>query len=807
MQEILKIAHYSLDKSQVQNVKDHSEHVAKMASAFGESVGLANCCHLAGILHDIGKYSNEFQDYIKSCKEDYIFDEKKIKQHVDHGKYGAKLILKLFHNNNENNQKMLTAEIIALVICYHHGGLPNCIENDFHIRLLDRIDDDDNILAEIEQCCRKELISDEELKKLFNDANKEIVAVCNKIANTKISGEEKAFLFHIVIKNIYSCLVDADRCDTRDFMNKPQTIKACALENWNKVSDSLTNYVFKLNQKKTYSEKEEKIKLLRDKVWSCCNSDNLLETKIYKLTVATGGGKTLSSFRLALNQVLAEKTRKKRIIYILPYTTIIEQNAETIRSIVNGEIDLLEHHCNVNIDVEKSEIDYRELLSENWDCPIIFSTMVQFLNIFYTKGTQSIRRMHNLMDAVIIFDEVQSIPSKCISLFNEVINYLNQICNSTIVLCSATQPNLSKVNHPVLESQEINENMREQFAEFKRMNVHKQEEKISLDDLNQFVLNKFHEEGSLLAIMNTKKLTEDIYQYLKDMADIKDNIYYLSTNLCPKHRKEIIKEIKTRLENKDKIICVSTPLIEAGVDISFDVVIRHLTGMDSIAQASGRGNRNGSKAIGNTYLVDCYEERLGGLKEIEIGEKCSQLFLNDFTIDSKSYDEDLLSPQSIEKYFDYYYTELSGGEKMDYPLSNHSTLFKLLGLPERRGNYSLTKGGRCPLQIEYAFEDASANFNVIDEITHSVLVPYGEGKTKITNIMNNIHIPIVSDELRNMQMYMVNCYDSQLRCIDSNNGIALIKDGICILKNRFYDRKLGIIEDGMAELDSLGIID
>src|SRR5699024_12790707 len=348
------------------------------------------------------------------------------------------------------------------------------------------------------------------------------------------------------------------------------------------------------------------------------------------LTIPTGGGKTLSSLRYALKNTQLHK--KKRIIYIVPYTTISEQNANEVRNLLKDYTNILEHHSNVIHDDETDDGQSHEekklkLAKDNWNSPIVFTTMVQFLDVFYAYGTRNIRRLHNLSESILIFDEVQKVPVHCISLFNHALNFLKNVGKSSIVLCTATQPALDFVHNKldINSDAEMIGNLNHVVKSFERVDIvdKAKEGNFSQDNLVNFAFEKIQQINNILIILNTKKAVKDLYENLKGRIanDEEIHVYHLSTSMCPNHRVFILDKLKQHLRDNDKVICVSTQLIEAGVDISFECVIRSLAGLDSIAQAAGRCNRHGEKNKQNVYVIDYENENLRRLKEIAKGKE------------------------------------------------------------------------------------------------------------------------------------------------------------------------------------------
>jgi CRISPR-associated endonuclease/helicase Cas3 len=734
-------AHYRKSDKKHQSVKEHLINVSCYCREFGKSTGIEKLSELVGLLHDIGKLSDEFQEYIRIAIEheenDTLAEWKKAYQTVDHGKAGGKYIYRKYHNVNSTAK--ITAEIIAMVVCYHHGGLHDYLTFDCETPLLKRFERDGEECS-YQQATERffEQVADEKhIENMFFEACKEIENLCKKILENKL---HLFFSIHLLIKQLYSILIDADRYDTCLFMDNKQDNPLIETEVlWEQYSKLMHGKLMEFKNMETKSQLEEKIKQLRLEISDACADFYNNETGVYTLTVPTGGGKTLSSLRFALKHAYTKG--KKRIIYVLPFTTIIEQNAQEVRDVLKCDEYLLEHHSNVIHDNDdESESNYK-LLTQRWDSPIIFTTMVQFLDTIYAGGTQSLRRMHNLSDSILIFDEIQAIPIKCISLFNSAINYLSKICNTTVILCSATQPNLSETRIPLLKNNngEMIPNLLEKFISFKRMEVKDMriDGGYSYELLGDFIYGLKENLSSILIVLNTKSCAEKTYEELKKRNEKKEHkIFYLSTNLCPAHRKKIIKAVKRFLKHKISVICVSTQLIEAGIDISFEGIVRHLSGLDSVAQATGRGNRHGEGEIKTSYIVNLRDEKLGSLKEIELGEKHTAEVLNEYRRNEERFDNDLLSPTAIKRYYNYYYADSSIEKLMNYPVkikeynvSRDTDIYKMLaGAIPNKIAYKDKFGTECEIFLNYMFETAGKYFKVIDDLTISVLVPYGKGK-------------------------------------------------------------------------------
>lgn len=777
-----------------QSVKEHIINVANLCRIFGEKLNISNFSYLSGLLHDMGKYSRQFKDYIdlelnkaKNENKEVLSD---VADKVDHGVYGAKYIYEKYNNRDEIS--CVTSEMLALICCYHHGGLPDCLNNKYEVPLLERFNKiNSNDLMEVYKIYIDDINID--IEQIFDNACSEIEAIFGRL---NIFGEEALFTMHLFIKTTYSMLIDADRYDSYLFEDEKDTnkeiISILNMDNkmvWNEYLIKLEERLKEYKNQPSLNENERRINKIRQEISDECLQFADNEEGIYTLTVPTGGGKTLSSLRFALKH--AELKAKDRIIYILPYTTIIEQNAEEVRKALICSGDLLEYHSNV---MEDDKGENYKLLTNRWSNKIIYTTMVQFLNTFYNKGTQDMRRIHNLLNSVIIFDEIQTIPIKCIDLFVGCINYLTKIGNSTVVLCSATQPELNKSNVSILysEKREIIKNVNNKFNILERVEVldFTRKEGYTSEETASFIQGVKKNVRSLLMVCNTVSWASSIYDILKKDENSDTYVYFLSSNLCPAHRKDLIAEIKYALTNEWNVICISTQLIEAGVDISFETTVRALAGLDSIAQTSGRANRNGKEIKGYSYIINLNDDdKLSRLTEIRLGKTHCTEFLYEYRENKDMFDNSLLSPKSIREYFNIYYSDKMISNCMDYPVNNTS-IYRMLEYSESNidgyeGNY--------PLQLRYNFKTAGEMFKVIDNNTKTLLVPYKDGKNLISELLSNSSYGNKKKTLDNLGQYLVNIYDNVFEALKKAGGIVPDERyGIYILKDFYYDKIQGV---------------
>ncbi|MBP2240975.1 CRISPR-associated endonuclease/helicase Cas3 [Cytobacillus eiseniae] len=794
------IAHIRESDGEFQTVEEHLLEVQALAEAFGGKIGVKYIAGLAGVLHDFGKYTDEFKDYILEAVNNP--DAPPRRGSVDHSTAGGKLLYRLFHEKNITEFKGKLAEIVGNAIISHHSYLKDFFNADLESDYLKRV-------------CEKELIEFETSKENFF---KHVMCEADFLSYVEQAAVElKEFLlkdpsktseqkYMFLTKFIFSALIDADRTNTRLFEeNKPYEPQ----ENHTLLFDTYYNRL--MSKVKSFQQHENAntpINLLRSEMSQQCDHFAEKPSGIYTLSIPTGGGKTLASLRYALKH--AKKYNKKHIIYVVPFTTIIEQNAEEVRKILQDEENILEHHSNViedaddndeNQDGFMSKIQKLKLAKDNWDSPIIFTTMVQFLNTFYEKGSRNIRRLHNLSESVIIFDEVQKVPIPCVSLFNDALNFLKAYGRSSIVLCTATQPALDFVEHKLAidADAEMIDRLDHVIDAFKRVEIVDlaTDRTFNNEKLTDFIVEKMDELQSMLIILNTKSVVKDLYEKLKEQV-MGVPVYHLSTSMCAAHRNDILEKIRNQLKQGNKIICVSTQLIEAGVDVSFECVIRSLAGLDSIAQAAGRCNRHGEMGIRSVYVIDHEEENLNKLKEIQKGKQVAKRTFIDLKRDKYSHGGHILSKDAMDRYFQEFYSEFASDLNYFIPkLKKEMT--KLLMEPRNENSYRQAyihkhnKTKDVQLFILNGYGTAAEHFSVIKNLTTSVIVPYGEGIDIISDLNGNNSIEDLSRLLRKAQQYTVNLFSHEKQLLTENSGLVSLLDGkIIALKEGAYSDEYGV---------------
>jgi len=819
------IAHYRERDGRIQSVETHLLDTAALAQCSAGKLGLQFCGRLLGLIHDFGKYSDAFQIYIREGCGFYGEEGRKRAEAkrgtIDHATAGAQIIWQRLPDDRLNRS---LAQILSVALMSHHSsvGMTDFISLDgtspFLKRLakpadrthLDQAREKSNpqIREEIEK-----ILTSPELRAEFKSA----ISALEKAAKGKTA---TLFYYSLLTRFLFSCLLDADRTNTADFEKAAAaTLRSSGKEAaWDTLANTLDRYLAGIKTRNRIDE-------IRTRISQECLAASTRKENIFTLTVPTGGGKTLASLRFALHRAAQRpKGSIHRIIYILPYTTIIEQNASQVRDILGDDV-VLEHHSNI---VPEIDTWRNRVLSENWDAPIVFTTSVQFLNCLFEQTTGSARRMHQLTNAILIFDEIQSLPIKTIHCFNHAINFLTSFCNSTAVLCTATQPLLGKVN-PALgalnigEHSEIISDKQALFKNLKRTEIidKRRDEKWSYPEIAEFAMECLDVDRTVLIVCNLKSAAFQLYKLLKENPNTL--VVHLSTSMCPAHRREKINKIreslKTESGNIRPVICVSTQLIEAGVDLDFGCVIRSLAGMDSITQAGGRCNRNGNKLIGHVHVLNFADEYLGAaLKEIQIGQDVGSRILGEYARDPGFFDDDLLSEKTMDRFYQYYFHQRSPemlyplkAGKGNPPLPKDTSILDLL--TENKTSQERAAENTKTLPLKSAYSTAAQGFNVIDAPTRGILVPHGDTGTKL---ISDLAAAFSSEEhplnqqislLKTAQQYTVNCFPHAIEKLSTSNAIREVQpdSNIYYLDERHYHDELGVTLEALSEQNFLNV--
>ena len=813
------IAHVRQTDKCPQSVQTHLVETSELAKIFARKLNLEPVGELLGLMHDFGKYSCKFQKYIHD--ETGLFnpdldDEESTPNgsKVDHSTAGAQWVYRELRKfGAEQGIGELFGQMLGLCIASHHGeGLIDCLDGEGNPKWIKRFNKTDELthLAECEQNADEvvqqkahELAGENLIRSLLKAVK---LILSDSTTNDKI----KEFYLGCLTRFLFSCLIDADRINSSDFEREAQKEVRCLTEksDWQSAINKLETHLASFENRYPIDE-------IRRRISSDCLKRAVDSQGIYTLTVPTGGGKTLASLRYALHH--AQKHNLDRIIYIIPYTSIIDQNAQAVREIL-GEDWVLEHHS--NLEPEKQSWQDK-LLSENWDKPIVFTTMVQFLDAWFGGGTRGARHIHPMTNSVLIFDEIQTLPVKCVHLFCNVLNWLTKFGKSTAVLCTATQPLLGELglqNFPedkrgaitargllrLPENAEIMgkyQDLDKLFADLSRVEIRFNEKSggWNVEEAGTFLLEQFQTTPSCLFIVNTKKWAQELYQYCQKQNVPLEALFHLSTHQCAAHRKAIFDTIKARLKNKQPVICISTQLIEAGVDISMACVIRALGGLDSIAQAAGRCNRHGEKeGKGQVWVLNLQEQDFTRiLPDIQAGKTHAERVFRDFA------GQDILQPAAIERYFEYYFYQRS--DEMSYSIKNSATGSLLDWLSDNALNPYGEKNNKrsklLPLLMQ-SFKSAGCAFQAIDAPTRAVIVPYGEGTELIAKLCGEWDPKEMHHTLQKAQRYSVNVFPNVWGKLQKENALheTIEGSGIYYLKERHYNDEFGLSLDETSEM-------
>lgn len=794
-------AHIRESDQEIQTVTEHSEETAQLARLFGSKILLDNMAELAGFLHDMGKWMNEFHQYLYRV----VIGGERLSPYIDHSTAGAKYLYEKYYVNpsgrqltNEQLAQNLVVEIVGMVILSHHSGLQDFIGEDGQSDFIRRVREKklpyyEEVVRNFEQDSNNVT----KVQRLVQDSVQEMLRVLDRIRELGRTFPCYSFMLSLsyIMKTVFSCLIDADRTNTRRYEEKDNSplhndVHSFFERSYRYLTDQLAEWGERQN--------ESPIAELRNKLSIQCDDWADQPAGIYTLSIPTGGGKTFASLRYALKHALMQ--RKDRIIYVIPYTTILEQNAHAVRQIIRDEQQVLEHHGNVIDDYWLDhEPDYYgrplhkklQLARDNWDYPIIFTTMVQFLDTFYAKGTRKARRLHNLMNSVIIFDEVQSVPFQHYHLFNEAVNFLHYFGNSSILLCTATQPTVAQMRYPVRMSDrhEVIKDLHQVVDAFERVRFCLDEKALGGMDqkeLADYVHRLYDQHQQMLVILNTKKSVQQLFEAIISRGA--DHVYHLSTLMCPAHRTTILDEVRERLREGERVLCISTQLIEAGVDISFRAVVRAVAGLDSIAQAAGRCNRHGEDHYGYVYLVNVSDENLKQLPEIRCGKEVTL----DNILNDPEYRARLLHPEAVKRFYQFYYHQLRQMNRMTHPRLQRE-LIELIDDNRKYKEYQKTF-------MPAMYKTLESHFQAIDSPTTTVLVPYDRGQEIIAELNEEMtDLSRFSRLIREAQAYSINVYEQTLREL-SQAGLVheLYGRSILYLDEQAYSLEFGLDTSGSS---------
>lgn len=709
---MLFLAHISEDGRE-QTVDAHLQGTAERSAAFASEFNAASYGRLAGQAHDIGKKSQAFQRRLHNGPR------------VDHATAGAIECAKV------------DALMAACCVMGHHGGLP-----DFGNLVTDQ-PGDPTCVGRLKRGIKGAIppyFWEGQLPEITPEPD----------------FENDDYVRSFWVRMLYSCLVDADYLDTEAFMSGG-TVERGGCDSLPVLLDRLDRYIA------SWFPPKSELNRYRCQILQKCLDTSSGPKGIYTLTVPTGGGKTVSSLAFALRH--AVKNGMRRVIYVIPYTSIIEQNAAEFRKIL-GETNVIEHHSGAASDSEEETQGVKSrqrLATENWDAPVIVTTAVQFFESLYANRPSKCRKLHNIANSVIIFDEAQMLPTShlmpCVGAITNLVAHF--YC--TAVLCTATQPVLNDLIQsfaPGILIREICPNASELYKQFRRVSF---QNAGTLS--NTALVNELAKQNQVLCIVNTRKAAQEIYRLLPQ-----ESKFHLSTLMYPAHRQAVLQTVRQRLSNGLPCRVVSTSLIEAGVNVDFPTVYREMAGLDSILQAAGRCNREGRRSAGDSIVtIFRGETPAPALFRTNIGA----------TVEALAGNADPDVPESIQRYFKAYRSLV--GDNLD------------------KGNVvkHLRNGiAGCSLP----FETVAKDFHFINQATKTIFIPLEEGN----NLCNRLLSGYASKEIyRKAGQYSVSVYEQHYQNLLFTGDITPIDEENAVLSNTaLYNEYTGLslqADSGKAE--------
>lgn len=707
----------STNPAEWEPLEEHLLNVAGRARDFGEAFGSGDWAYLAGLWHDLGKYRQSFQSYLKKVGGAQGDDgcEEGVPGRVDHSTVGA-----IFSQESLGP----TGAILSYLIAGHHAGLPDSSGGEASLAA---------------RLGRKEVLVDWRRDRVPP-------SIVQQSRPTSGPPSKDPADLHLWIRMLFSCLTDADFLATEEFMNPGQSgQRPIGTPDASALVDQFEAYMAS-----HFSTAREGVNGLRSEVLAACVRGSNLEPGLFSLSVPTGGGKTLASMAFALHH--ARQWKKRRIIYVIPYTSIVEQTADVFRAIF-GDL-VVEHHSNIDSDDPSRDSVRRRLSAENWDAPIIVTTNVQFFESLFAARTSRCRKLHNIVDSVVILDEAQLLPPQFLEPIRRTITMLAQDYRASLVISTATQPalDLPKVRELAPDPPALGKRLRRVRYEWPKGTARRTWQDLAPDLLS---------ERQVLCVVGRRDDARELFELMDDEAG---NALHLSALMCGEHRAERIKEIKSRLKDGLAVRVVSTQLVEAGVDFDFPVVYRAFAGLDSIAQAAGRCNREGKLSeLGRVVVFNPPREAPRGPLLKAEGVARELLYgLKDPTLDHSLF----------EQFFRLYYARLN--------TLDANGIVRLL-----------TAEGIARGHVDLQFRTAASLFKLVDDSSYvPVVVPWREKGEAAVNLLSRGFDRL---GMRRLQRFIVNLPRRQARDLAADGSIKEAIEGLYIVVNdRLYNDKTGL---------------
>ncbi len=738
-----------------QTLEEHAQNVATLAAKFAEPFGSPETARLLGLVHDIGKATKEFQEYLEVSngiddEEESNTDKPHSRKHgPDHSTHGAQWL--------DKNIKGV-GRLLAYCSAGHHAGLP------------DGIADNASSLA-----CRLEKVLPS--IELMESSDKPDLSALACEVRKFLSADGFAMSFYQ--RMLYSALVDADFLDSEEFMSRDRARirSSAAFAPIRDLQIALERHYARLDAStKAAGRWDDPVVVARNDVREDCGVAAKRETGLFTLKVPTGGGKTLAAMWFALNH--AVNNGLLHVVVVIPYTSIIEQTAQVYRDIFGSE-NVLEHHCNVD---QEDATETMRLACENWDAPIVVTTNVQFFESLFAARSSKCRKLHNLSKSVIILDEAQSLPTELLKPCLKALEELSVRYGSSVVLSTATLPvffdrsilgsaALTGGEQGVLE---IVPSTRHLERRLQRTHVERISAKVTDDELITFL----KAERQALVVVNTRRHARELFQ--KAHAEMSDRfVLHLSAQMCGVHRASVLSRARALLASEQPCLLVSTQLIEAGVDIDFPCVFRDMAGVDSLTQAAGRCNREGRLPNGGRVIVFESADYPLPSGSLHVTAQQGRLILQ-----LPEIADDLLGFRAVERYFTALYADAQKGNALG--MDKYGVLTNLL--PQK-----------CPRSAEdmflFKFKTIGETFRIIDSNTISVIVPYGEqGRDLCEKLRRTFDPGERRGIVRKLQRYMVSLYGREPLDREGRPIAELVHDSYWVLTSpeQYYSENFGV---------------
>jgi CRISPR-associated endonuclease/helicase Cas3 len=724
---------------------DHSEAVSRMAAHFIGTVIDAQWGRLAGIWHDLGKGAPDWQAFIRAA------GQAAIEAHVEEAPEGRRRGPPHSATGALHATQALGGPWgvpLAFAIAGHHGGIPD------RERLRER-------LADPTEKERHAVVA-AAIDGGQGDVAKPVLPSWLQSPRSPEAGGRSLELF---VRLLFSALADADFLDTEGYFANAGDDQAHRRHSARSVGwPALVSYSPALDAfmaKKQMEARPTPVNRLRSEVRAACVTASAEPRGSFSLTVPTGGGKTLAGLTFALGHAAAHKLR--RVVFALPFTSIIEQTCGVMRDVFAclGPEVVLEHHSAVDQDRATA---VGRVAAENWDAPLIVTTQVQLFESLFANRPGACRKLHNLIDSVLVLDEVQSLPANLLEPILDVLDELVSHYGVTVLLMTATQPALHRRDLGARQFPGLTTLPREivppdlasrLWEGLRRVEVHwptdlEVARTERADDFWQTLAEELAEHNQVLAITHLKKDAQALWQAV---ARLDGEALHLSAAMCPEHRSQVLKTVKERLKAGRRCRLVSTQVVEAGVDIDFPVVFRAMAGLESLAQSAGRCNREGSLPTGHFFV---YRAPTQPPKSLRLHQDVAQTML------AGTPELDIFVPETFRDYFDRLYSHRD--------LDLHRIQ---------------------PMRAGLRFQETAETFRMIEQTSNTVFVPF-DSRSK--DALHALRFAGPSQErLRALQRYGVSVYPNQFQSLQAEGAVEEIHPGLWALcSDLHYDKSLGL---------------